>query len=169
MAAQREGVPFLDRQRILDGLIRHELSQELKGHGASHHRHVGILLQNGGHGGRMIRLHMVDNEVVRSTALQSLLQVPEPLLSLTGIGRIQDGHFIIHNKVGVVRHTFRHDILTLEQIQIQMIYAYIADSFSNFFHDLVHIFTKIKKNCLTCATKMTGSWTSSTYGTDSAA
>ena len=47
----------------------------------------------------MVRLHMVNDKVIRSTAGESLLEVGFPLITLAGIGGIHNGNLIIQDKV----------------------------------------------------------------------
>ena len=87
----------------------------------------------------MVRFHVMDYQIIRLAALQGLFQVPEPLLPFPGIGRIQDGYFPVQDYIGIVRHAFRDFVLALKQIQIFIIYAYVAYILCYFFHITLHI------------------------------
>ena len=82
----------------------------------------------------MVRLHMMRNEIAGCTAVQRLLEVLFPGIGLSRIHRIQHDNFLILNEVRVIAHAFRHNILALEKVQVQVVYSDILDHIRAFFH-----------------------------------
>ena len=70
---------------------------------------------------RMVRLHVVDYQIVGLASGEGLVQAGEPLLAFAGVGGVENGYLGVTDKVGVVRHSFRHYILTFKQIDIQIV------------------------------------------------
>jgi hypothetical protein len=47
------------------------------------------------------------------------------------IHRVHNGDLLIHNDIGIIRHAVGHYILTLEQVHLMVIDAYIFDIVGN--------------------------------------
>ena len=77
--------------------------------------------------GGVVRLHVLDHEVIRSLAFKCFFQIIEPLMREILIDRIHDRDLIIRDHIGVIRHTVRHHILALKKVDIVVIYANILD------------------------------------------
>ena len=94
--------------------------------GGDNHR-AGELVHKAGKVGRVVGLHVVDDQVVRLTALQRLAHVGKPLVAEMLVDGIEHGNLLIHNDVGIVAYAVRYGVQALEQIDIMVIHAHIAD------------------------------------------
>ena len=126
MGAQREGVPFLHGEGV-ERLPVEELAQEDERLRRGDDDDIRILLRQCEDASGMVRFHMVDHQVVGFPAAQGLFQLRQPLLPLPGIDRVHDGHFFVQDEVRIIGHSFGHDILALEQVQVQVVHADILD------------------------------------------
>ena len=96
----------------------------------------------------MIRLHMMDDQIIRLPVAQSLRQIGLPFLPFTGINGIQDSDLVAAvQQIGVIGHAFRHNILTFKKIEVVVLHTDVAQTgfdFAN--HDEMDLsLTKIIK------------------------
>ena len=129
--AQGQGCPVLHGELLHLRGIGEELTQHDKGLGISHHRSLGITLHKGQDVGGMIRLHVLHHQIVRLPAIQHSGDVTQPFLPKTGIHRVHHGDLLIQNHIGIVSHAIGHHILALEQVNLVVIHAHIADIIGN--------------------------------------
>ena len=76
-----------------------ELAKHLDGLGTCNQCQVGELGKNPGNQSGMVRLHVMDNQVVGLAAGKSLHKVCLPVIGLTGIGGIHYCYLVIKDKV----------------------------------------------------------------------
>ena len=135
MVPQLQRVPLLDfPYAALEGEAVEKVREHLRRQRAAHQLRPGIRLQHPRDERRMVRLHMMRNEIAGCTAVQCLLEVLFPGSGLARIGRIHHGNLVIFNEVRVIAHAFRHNILALEKVQVQVVYSDILDHIRAFFH-----------------------------------
>ena len=99
---------------------------------------------------RVVRLHVVDDQIIRSTAGQGLFQVLLPLPALAGVDSIEDGNLSPIQQVGIVRHSVGDGILALEQVQVVVLGSDIQEAGLDFTYHTgkSFFFTKIQDLCL---------------------
>ena len=100
-----------------------EVGQHLYSLSAAHQLHSGISLQHPGYQCRVVGLHVVSHQIVRLVSVQGFNEVCLPLLTLTGIGCVQHCNLLIFNEIRVITHALGHHILTLKQIDVQIVYT----------------------------------------------
>ena len=61
------------------------------------------------------------------TTAEDRFQIRHPLIAETNIYGIHDGDLLIHDDIGIVCHSERHNVLSLEQVYVMVIYTYILD------------------------------------------
>ena len=83
----------------------------------------------------MVRLHVLNNEIIGLSSAEHVCNVCKPLLAKTCVHRVEHSNFAIHNHIGIVRHSVFNNVLTFKQIYIVVIYANILDILSD-----IHIF-----------------------------
>ena len=132
--ADGQGVTVFYGQRVRERLSGIELAQELESHGGGYDGGLRVFLQEGRYAAGMVRLHMMDHQIVRLAAAQGILQVLHPFPGFTGIYGVHHGHPGIQDDIGVIGDSFREDILAFEQVEIYIVYADITDSVGYFFH-----------------------------------
>ena len=74
----------------------------------------------------MVRLHVLDHQIVRRTSVKSPLEIGQPALSFARIRRIENGDPVVEYHIGIVGHAVRHRILAFEEIESGVISAYVA-------------------------------------------
>ena len=77
----------------------------------------------------MVRLHVLDDQVIRRRALDVRCDIRQPFVRLVLVHGIHDSDFLVADDVGVVRHAQRHVEVTLEQVDIVVVAADVSDGF----------------------------------------
>ena len=73
----------------------------------------------------MIRLHMLNHKIIRCFSGKYLFYIVQPFFGKKSIHRIHNGDFLIQDHIGIVRHSIRNLILSLEQIHLMVVYTHI--------------------------------------------
>ena len=111
--------------------IDEELLHHGEGLGGGHDGGLGV----GGHKdvdvGGVVGLHMLHHQEVGLAVTQLLAQVCQPLLAEVLIDGVHDGHLFVQNDVGIVGHAVGDHILTLEQINLMIVDADVANIICN--------------------------------------
>ena len=79
----------------------------------------------------MVRLHMLDHQIIRLSSCQGLLHIVQPFMGELSIHRIHNGNFFIFYHIGIVGHSIWDLILSLKQIQLMVVDACINDIVGN--------------------------------------
>ena len=79
----------------------------------------------------VVRLHMLNNQVIRTAGTENRLNVVQPLMCKAGIYRIHNCNLIIHDHIRIVCHTILYYILSLKQVHIMIVHTYILNVFRN--------------------------------------
>ncbi len=124
---QGQLLPLLHHQGPIPVVQPGESRQHGEGLGVAHQLHVWVLVRQDADAARVIRLHVVDDQVIWGAALQDLLQVGQPLLQLPGVHRVQHRRLLVQDHPGVVADAVGHGVLAFKQIQIPIEAARRAD------------------------------------------
>ena len=81
--------------------------------------------------GRMVRFHVLNHQIVRFTAFQSVFDVVQPLLTEVSIHAVHDGDFLINDGIGVVSHAVWYDVLTFKQVDLVVVDTNVFNIFCN--------------------------------------
>ena len=84
-----------------------------------------------GNVGRMVRLHVLHDQIVRPSAAENGFQIVQPFVGETGVHRVHDGDLLVQNDVGIVGHAVGHRVLALEQVHLMVVYADIKNVVGN--------------------------------------
>src|SRR5699024_8147343 len=79
-----------------------EIAHHGQGLGGGHDGGFRVSGQEGGDAGAVVRLHVVDNQVVGLAAVQHGGQVGEPFLGEVDVHGVQHGHLLVQDHIGVV-------------------------------------------------------------------
>ena len=82
----------------------------------------------------MVRLHVLDNQIIRLSSVQNICQIVQPFVSEVNVHSIHNSDLIVINDVGVVGHSVWHNILAFEKIYLVIVDSDIFDSFCNMYH-----------------------------------
>ena len=74
---------------------------------------------------------MLNYKIVGGAAVESGGEVVQPLVGETSVNRVHNGDLLVEDDVGVVRHSVGHVILTLEKVNLAVVYTYIFYVFGN--------------------------------------
>ena len=133
VAAQGELVPLLHREGGGEVQPREVLGKEREGLGPAHEFHLRPALHHRLNAGGVVRLDVVDDEVVRLPAREGGFQVFQVLRALVVVHGVQDGHLLVQDHVGIVGHAVGDHILALEEIDVVIVDADVADAVSHRF------------------------------------
>ena len=126
---------FLDNYAAARKIGAKVVFHHLESHGRGNNLSLGIALHEGGDTCGVIGLHMVHNQVVGRAAVEHGLEVAQPLIDEMGVDGIGDSHLVGKNHITVVRHAvLAHVVLALEQIDVVVVDANVADILGNL-HD----------------------------------
>ena len=90
--------------------------------------------------GRVIRLHMLDDQIIRSAGSKHPLNVVQPFMGEMCVDGVKNSCFFVKNHVGVVGNAVLDRILSLEQIHGMVIDAYVLDIVCNFHWQFTPLF-----------------------------
>ena len=93
-----------------------------------------VNFQEFGNVGRVVGLHVVDDEIVRLAAVQRGGDIAQPFVREVRVDSVEHGGFFVQNDVGVVRHAARHLVLAFKQVNGVVVDADVADVFGNIVH-----------------------------------
>ena len=85
VAAQIEHIALFDDHFALGEVGAKVVDHHAEGAHAGHNLCLGIALHKGGDTGGVIGLHVMDDQVVRRTAIEHGLEVAEPLVNKTAV------------------------------------------------------------------------------------
>ena len=83
---------------------------------------------------RMIRLHVLDDEVIGFGSVQDRCDVIQPFMGEISIYSVHNGDLFILDHIGVVSHAVGNHILSLKQVYLVIVDAYIKNIIG-YFHD----------------------------------
>ena len=113
---------FFESRIHVEKLIHHH-----KGFLVCHNRGVRIYLHEIHNVRGMIRLHMLDHQVIRLSVPQHLCKIIQPLMREVNVHGVHNRNLLIHDDIGVVSHTVRYDILSLKKVHLVVIDPHISD------------------------------------------
>ena len=131
MAAQNKLLAVLDDLLLHGRILAVELLHKGECLGISHYDRIGIDLQKQSDIRGMIGLHVLHDQIVRLSAAENGLEVSQPLFSEVLVNSVHDRDLLVHDDIGIVRHSERNHILSLEQVYLMIINANILDVICN--------------------------------------
>ncbi len=69
----------------------------------------------------MVRLHVMDDQVVGRPAGERFGQVGLPFLAFAAVGRVEHGDLLVENDIGVIGHALGDDVLALEEVEVEIV------------------------------------------------
>ena len=78
----------------------------------------------------MIRLHMLDHQIIRLSSSENRFQIIKPLVRKSCIYGIHHGNLSVCDNIGIIGHTIRHRILTFKKINSMIVYPDVVNIFS---------------------------------------
>ena len=137
MLPQFQSIPFLDYNhpafQIHFKKLLHHIESRRTGYNLHIRKSVCQILDTT----RMIRLHMLNNQIIQSSSIQSLFQTGKPVICHMSVHRIHNSRFFIQNYIRIICHTMFHCILTFKQSEFTVIHPYIDNLFRYMFHGIL--------------------------------
>ena len=113
--SKRKGAAVLYLQfSAFEGHIAEEVLHHAEGLGISHDRGVRINLHEVVDVCGMVRLHVLNDEVIGFRSIQNGSDVVQPLMGEIGIYGVHNGDLFILDHIGVVSHAVGNHILSLK-------------------------------------------------------
>ena len=97
-----EGVPLLHGEAAVRDVGVEKLADHGDGFRAGHHLGLGVGAEHRSQGGAVVRLHVVDNNVVQGPALKGMLQVLVEMRPHGAVRRVQQDGLLVPDQIGVV-------------------------------------------------------------------
>ena len=128
--AHGEGIAVLHTQRVVvDAVVT---LHHFEGFGVAHDSHVGIFLADKLDRGRVVGLHVVDDQIVDCAVSDNFGDVVQQTVGIGGIGRIDQNILFVGNQIGVVGNSVRERPKVLELVFTAVVDSYIVYSFCDF-------------------------------------
>ncbi len=137
MLAKLQHIALFNHLDLIGNAALIKLRNHLGSTSTANHHSRGVLRTEGSNVCRMIRLHVVHNQVIRSALTKHLSQVRKPLLGATCINGVKNSNLLVQNHIRVVRHAFFKHVLTLKNIQVQVVATNVLNCVAN--HQVVHL------------------------------
>ena len=68
---------------------------------------------------------MLNHKIVRLSSTERLGNIVQPLVRERGVHRVHHRHLLVANEIRVVRHALRHNVVTLEKVDVVIVNAYV--------------------------------------------
>ena len=145
MLAEGERVAFGDDDAAVFIVCSEEVlhHRESLGGGDDGRRLVGV--HEGGDIARMVRLHVVDDQIVGGLAAEHVFDVAEPFVTEADIDRVNDGGLAVEDGVRIVSHAVGDDVLAFEKVDFVVVDADVPNVFGDVHDNLWCFFRLIKK------------------------
>ena len=121
--AQTQGVTLTHHDTVVGVIVTEKVLHHGKGLFRRHHHGLRVDLQEIGDIGRVIRLHMLDHQIVGIPAAQGILNVVQPFVGKILIHGVHNGDLLIHDGIGIIRHTVGDDVLSFKQVDLMVVNA----------------------------------------------
>ena len=92
---QAESIIFAHHQTALRKIGAEKILHHGKSFGRSHNHRLRIMFHKIGNICRMVRLHMLHNQIIRLTVLQHCCQIIQPFMRKIAVHRIHNGNLLI--------------------------------------------------------------------------
>ncbi len=131
-AAERQRLAVFDNQAVRCNARTEELLHHGKGLGIADDNSLRINRKEFLDAGGMIRLHMLNDQIIRLCAVERCRNIVQPLLREMCIRRIHNGGFFVLDDIGIISHAVRDVILSLEQVNLMIVDANVQDGIRYF-------------------------------------
>ena len=133
--AEREHVSVPDDYASVREVRAEEVLHHLKRLCRCHNRRAFINLQEVCNVGGMVRLHVLNDEIIRLAISKCLFDVVEPLVRKPCFDRVDDGNLFVKYDVRIVCHAVRHVVHAFKKVYLMVVYTDVFDV-AHIFHNL---------------------------------
>ncbi len=135
MLSERERVIFSDNDLLVREIIAEKLSHHHESLSRSNDLRVRVLLRKHLDIRRVIGLHMLYYQIIWRLTAENTFEITQPLIAEMRVYRIHDRDLLIKDNIRIIRHSVRHIVHTLKQIDLVVVNANVFDIIGNF-HNL---------------------------------
>ena len=125
MSAERKRTFFHSNNTAVLKLFPEELFHHTERLSSSDDHGVRILVHKNVNTCGMIRFHMLYDQVIRRLSGERFFQIFQPGIGKACVYRIKYCRFFIADHIGIVGHAVWHIVLSLEQVNVIIVYAEI--------------------------------------------
>ncbi len=116
MFPKRKGVTFCHNHLPVGKVCPEELLHHDKRLGGRYDGGILIYVHEIGNISRMVRLHVLYDQIIGLAGTCSSFDVIQPFVGKTCIDRVHDGYLLIQDYIGIIGHAVLYHILSLEQV-----------------------------------------------------
>ena len=69
----------------------------------------------------MVRLHVLNNKIIRSSAVQSLFKIVKPNVRYPRVSSVHYRYLLVNDNIRVVRNAVWHNILALKKVNVMIV------------------------------------------------
>ena len=131
MLSERKSISFLYNDLPVLKIGTEKLLHHDKGFCGGNDLGVLIYLHKIGNICRVVRFHMLDDQVIRLAGAQSRPDVVQPFMGETGIHGVHDRCLLIQDHIRIISHAVFYNILAFKQIHLMVIDTYVSDIVRN--------------------------------------
>ena len=114
-----------------------EATEHIEGLLVPHDLHIGVALAQETDRATVVRLHVIDDQIIHGTALQDEVELVEEDIRVADVDRIDEGRLLVYDEVGVVSHARGDRPDVLEALFHAVVHADVVDGVSDLRY-LVH-------------------------------
>ena len=114
-----------------------EATEHIEGLLIPHDLHIGVALTQEADRATVVRLHVVDDQIIHGAALQDEVELVEEDIRVADVDRIDEGRLLVYDEVGVVSHARGDRPDVLEALFHAVVHADVVDGVSDLRY-LVH-------------------------------
>ena len=97
---------------------------------------VGIILAHESQRTAVVGLHVVNNDIVDGTIADHIADVLYKLCEEIDLYGVYKTHLLVHDKIGVVRHSFGQWPQSLKEVLVAVVHTHIIDIACYLFHNV---------------------------------
>ena len=136
MFSEGERTVVLGDQFLFGCKTVEKVSHHGKGFRGGNHGSVRIGFEKIQNIGGMIRLHVLNDQIIGLSAAERAVEVVQPFVREFGVHRIEHGDFFIEDDVGIIRHPVRNDVLPFKEVDLTVVDSNVENVIGNF-HDVL--------------------------------
>ena len=130
--AKLDGIAVFDFQRTFTNAIEtlHHLERFL----VSDDLDFRIILLDQGNASAMVRLHVIDHQIVDRAVAYHLLNILQVGHEEIHLHRINQTHLLVINQIRVIAHPIGQRPQTLEKVLVTVVHAHVVNLVCNLYH-----------------------------------
>ena len=126
VGTQTESVAIADNDAALCEILTEEILHHGECLGRGYDGCIGVFYHEVYYVCGVVGLHVLNHEVIGLSTIELGFEIAQPFIGETLIDCVHDGDFLVYDDIGVVCHAQRHDVLSLKQVNLVVVYAYVA-------------------------------------------